>query len=62
MKVKWGKHLWKLRLLLTIPYLLFGIWIFSAIEKDDDFPIYYWLILAVYMIICSILLHKMEKK
>ncbi|WHY57444.1 hypothetical protein [Peribacillus simplex] len=58
----WGKYLWKLRLLLTIPYLLFAIFIFSSIGNDRDYPNYYWLILAIYVLICSIILHKMEKK
>ncbi|MFD6442388.1 hypothetical protein ACFWDG_21975 [Peribacillus sp. NPDC060186] len=58
----WGRYLWKLRLLLTIPYVFFGIWIFTAIQKDDDFPIYYWVALAVYALFSSIILHKMEKK
>ncbi|MFE4706807.1 hypothetical protein [Peribacillus simplex] len=58
----WGKYLWKLRLLLTIPYLLFAIFIFSSIGNDKDYPSYYWLILAIYVLICSIILHKMEKK
>ncbi|MFF2591068.1 hypothetical protein ACFVSS_25170 [Peribacillus butanolivorans] len=62
MKIKWGAYLWKLRLLLFIPYVFFGIWIFKAIGKDDDFPIYYWMAMAVYTLICSIILHKMEKK
>ncbi|MFF2290489.1 hypothetical protein [Peribacillus butanolivorans] len=57
----WGRYLWKLRLLLFIPYLLFGIWAFSTIG-NDDFPLYFWLALAVYVLICSIILHKMEKK
>ncbi|MFC9601075.1 hypothetical protein ACFTQL_25185 [Peribacillus butanolivorans] len=57
----WGKYLWKLRLLLTIPYLLFGIWAFSTIG-NDNFPLYYWISLTVYMLICTIILHKMEKK
>ncbi|MFD4863435.1 hypothetical protein [Streptomyces atratus] len=58
----WGKYLWKLRLLLTIPYVFFGIWIFKAIGKDDDFPIYHWMAMTVYMLITSTILHKMEKK
>ncbi|MED3983481.1 hypothetical protein P4646_05250 [Peribacillus simplex] len=57
----WGKYLWKLRLILFMPYLIFGTWAFSA-SKDDDFPLYYWISLAVYVLICSIILHKMEKK
>lgn len=58
----WGKYLWKLRLLLTIPNLLFLIPIFSSIGNDKDYTGYYWLAFAVYTIISSIILHKMEKK
>ncbi|MED3762027.1 MULTISPECIES: hypothetical protein [Peribacillus] len=57
-----GNYLWKLRLLLFIPIVLYAIYTFSAIEKYEDYPSYYFLILAVYTIICSIILHKMEKK
>ncbi|MDG4850712.1 hypothetical protein [Peribacillus frigoritolerans] len=57
----WGKYLWKLRLLLFIPILLFSIFMFSSIDNDKDYE-YYWLVFAVYTIVCSITLHKMEKK
>ncbi|MEK4009960.1 hypothetical protein [Peribacillus sp. FSL M8-0224] len=55
----WGRYLWKLRLFLFIPILLFSIFMFSSI---DDYPGYYWLIFAVYMLFSTILLHIMEKK
>ncbi|MDM5357201.1 hypothetical protein [Peribacillus sp. ACCC06369] len=55
----WGRYLWKLRLLLTIPYLLlFAILMFELIDNRG----YYWLLLVVYMLFSSIILHKMEKK
>ncbi|AXN39639.1 hypothetical protein CN689_15185 [Peribacillus butanolivorans] len=57
----WGKYLWKLRLLLTIPNLLFLIPIFLSIGNDKDYG-YYWLAFVIYTIISSIILHKMEKK
>ncbi|MGW6301758.1 hypothetical protein [Peribacillus butanolivorans] len=58
----WGKYLWKLRLLLFIPILLYVIYTFSMIQKGNDLPIYYWLVLAVYTLFNSFILHKMEKK
>ncbi|MFD6211197.1 hypothetical protein [Peribacillus sp. NPDC060253] len=57
----WGRYLWKLRLLLTIPYLLFAIFMFSSNDNDNDYG-HYWLAFVVYTIISSIILHKMEKK
>ncbi|MEJ9232231.1 hypothetical protein LAV79_22800 [Peribacillus butanolivorans] len=62
MKIKWGAYLWKLRLLLFIPILLYGILVFSSLKNIEDFPSYYFLILAVYTLISSTILHKMEKK
>jgi hypothetical protein len=58
----WGKYLWKLRLLLFIPILLFSIFMFSSIDSDNDYASRYWLIFAVYMLFSTILLHKMEKR
>ncbi|MGW6301760.1 hypothetical protein [Peribacillus butanolivorans] len=58
----WGRYLWKLRLLLTIPYLLFAIFIFSSNGNDKDYPGYYWLVFAVYVLFSSVILHIMEKK
>ncbi|MGG3911254.1 hypothetical protein [Peribacillus simplex] len=58
----WGAYLWKLRLLLFIPIVLYGIWVFSSLQNIEDFPTYYFFILAVYTLITSIILHKMEKK
>ncbi|MFC8563508.1 hypothetical protein [Peribacillus frigoritolerans] len=57
----WGRYLWKLRLLLFMPYLIFGIWAFN-VSGNDSFPIYYWITLTGYMLICTVILHKMEKK
>jgi hypothetical protein len=57
----WGRYLWKLRLLLTIPYLLFAILMFSSIGNDKDYG-YYWMAFVVYAIVSNIILHKMEKK
>ncbi|MDG4850714.1 hypothetical protein [Peribacillus frigoritolerans] len=61
MKTKWGAYLWKLRFLLFMPYLIFCIWAWSTLG-NDDFPIYYWISLTVYMLICTVILHIMEKK
>ncbi|MGG0789272.1 hypothetical protein ABE132_11175 [Peribacillus simplex] len=54
----WGVYLWKLRLLLFIPIVLYGIWIFTT----GAYPSYYLIVIAIYTLICSIILHKMEKK
>ncbi|MFD4931739.1 hypothetical protein ACFWMS_23105 [Peribacillus butanolivorans] len=62
MKINWGKYLWKLRLLLFIPIVLYAIFMFSSFDSDEVFPSSYFLVLAVYTIVCSIILHKMEKK
>ncbi|AMM93846.1 hypothetical protein UP17_16315 [Peribacillus simplex] len=61
MKIKWGTYLWKLRLLLFMPYLIFGIWAWSTIG-NDAFPMYYWISLTGYMLICTVILHIMDKK
>jgi hypothetical protein len=54
----WGRYLWKLRLLLFIPIVLYGIWIFTT----DDYPNYYLIVIAVYTLFCTIILDKMEKR
>jgi hypothetical protein len=58
----WGAYLWKLRLLLFIPIVPFAIFMYSSIDSDEGFPSSYFLILAVYTLITSTILHKMEKK
>ncbi len=58
--IMWGKYLWKLRLLLTIPYILYGVFVFSS--DKDFFSNYYFWPFAVYVLFCTIILHKMEKK
>ncbi|MEV5112941.1 hypothetical protein MRBL20_001054 [Peribacillus frigoritolerans] len=58
----WGKYLWKLRLLLFSPIVFYAIFMYSSFDSDEGFPSSYFLILAIYTLITSIILHKMEKK
>ncbi|MFE4809719.1 hypothetical protein ACFQ9Y_00915 [Peribacillus simplex] len=56
----WGKYLWKLRLLLSIPYILYAVFVFSS--DKDFFSNYYFLPFVAYVLFCTIILHIMEKK
>jgi hypothetical protein len=57
----WGKYLWKLRLLLFSPIVFYAIFMYSSFDSDEGFPSSYFLILAIYTLITSIILHKMKK-
>jgi predicted membrane channel-forming protein YqfA (hemolysin III family) len=57
----WGKYLWKLRLLLFIPFVLLSVFMFKSIGNDTDMG-RYWLIFAVYVMISNIILYIMERK
>ncbi|MEK4536405.1 hypothetical protein NST21_13895 [Peribacillus sp. FSL K6-1552] len=41
----------KLRILLTIPILLYGIFIFVVIQNDKNIPLYLHLLLAIYLML-----------
>ncbi|MBT2646678.1 hypothetical protein J7E52_08065 [Bacillus sp. ISL-34] len=41
----------KLRILLTIPILLYGIYVFVVIQNDKDIPLYLHLLLAIYLML-----------
>jgi predicted membrane channel-forming protein YqfA (hemolysin III family) len=61
MKINWGKYLWKLRLLLFIPFVLLSVFMFKSIDNDTDMG-RYWLVFAVYVTISNIILYIMERK
>ncbi|MGE7640838.1 hypothetical protein [Peribacillus frigoritolerans] len=52
----WGKYLWRLRLLLFIPIVLYTIFMYSSFDSDEGFPSSYFLILAVYTLIIAVLM------
>lgn len=56
-----GKNLWKLRLLLTIPYLIVGIIIFKAIKDGVVFPWHFWLALVATAVLGSMILDKIQE-
>ncbi|MBO0998471.1 hypothetical protein IOC57_12030 [Bacillus sp. SD075] len=41
----------KHRILLTIPILLYGIYIFVVIQNDKDTPLYLHLLFAIYLML-----------
>ncbi|MFJ7511840.1 hypothetical protein ACIQW7_20615 [Peribacillus simplex] len=41
----------KLRILLTIPIFLYGIYIFVAIQNDKNIPLYLHLLFAIYLML-----------
>ncbi|MFE4705421.1 hypothetical protein [Peribacillus simplex] len=41
----------KLRILLTIPILLYGIYIFVVIQNDKNIPLYLHLLFAIYLML-----------
>ncbi|MFF2496805.1 MULTISPECIES: hypothetical protein [Peribacillus] len=41
----------KLRIFLTIPILLYGIYVFVAIQNDKDIPLYLHLLFALYLML-----------
>ncbi|MGE7761511.1 hypothetical protein [Peribacillus sp. NPDC097895] len=41
----------KLRILLTIPILLYGIFIFVSIQSDKNIPLYLHLLFATYLML-----------
>ncbi|CAH0198904.1 hypothetical protein SRABI96_01863 [Peribacillus sp. Bi96] len=48
----------KLRILLTIPILLYGIFIFVSIQSDKNIPLYLHLLFAIYL---TLFVHYEEK-
>ncbi|MET1180606.1 hypothetical protein ABG775_21990 [Peribacillus simplex] len=41
----------KLRILLTIPILLYGIYIFVVVQNDMNIPLYLHLLFAIYLML-----------
>ncbi|MED3910526.1 hypothetical protein P4597_15215 [Peribacillus simplex] len=41
----------KLRILLTIPILLYGIYIFVVVQNDKHIPLYLHLLFAIYLML-----------
>ncbi|CAH0174178.1 hypothetical protein [Peribacillus simplex] len=41
----------KLRILLTIPILLYGIYIFVVVQNDEHIPLYLHLLFAIYLML-----------